>query len=293
MWCAVRRFTIHHSPFTRYRLDLVPEDYFIGVDAQELERLRQQHAAWGPETRALWNAAGFGAGQHLADLGSGPGFSTLDLAELVGPAGRVSAFDKASIYLGFLRDETHRRNLTNVDTVETDISKVDVIGRDLDGAFCRFFLAFLIDDLDRVLKSVYDSLKPGGVLAAMEYLTVESATCSPPVRGFDAHTQAWVRYYAANGGDTRVGSILPAKLVRAGFTIAHASCVGGMANPAHRWWAWWGRLMEDFGDRLVAEGLMNDDELQGLRHDWREVSGDPQAFIYTPILVQIVARKDP
>ena len=266
-------------------------DYFIGVHARELERLREQDTAWSPETRALWAAAGFGPGQHLADLGSGPGFTSFDLAALAGPSGRVTALDKASPYLDFLRNEAARRGLDNLRTVEADITALETVEGGIDGAFCRFFLAFLIADLDRVLDTIHRSLAPGGVFAAMEYLTLGSAACSPPSRGFDAHTRAWVEYYRANGGDTSVGRYLPQKLARAGFEIAHVSCAGGMARPGHRWWTWWGRLMADFGDTLAAGGFMTADELRELRHDWAEASRHDQAFIHTPLLLRVVARK--
>jgi SAM-dependent methyltransferase len=269
----------------------MPEDYFIGVHARELGRLEEQHEAWRPETEALWAAAGFGAGQRLADLGSGPGYTTLDLAQRVGPSGSIVAIDQALPYLDFLRTGASARRLSNIRCVEADITRMEKLEGPLHGAFCRFFLAFLIADLDRVLALVHRSLEPGGAFAAMEYLTLQSATASPPLRGFDAHTRAWTRYYAGHGGDTAVGSYLPAKLAAAGFEIAHVSCVGGMADPSHRWWRWWGRLIEDFGDTLAAEGLLGADELRDLRLDWHDASGRPGAFIYTPVLLQVVARK--
>lgn len=269
----------------------MPEDYFIGVHRRELERLKDQHAAWRPETQALWENAGFHSGQHLADLGSGPGFSALDLAEVAGSSGKVAAVDKASPYLEFLNEETQRRRIDNVYTVEADLTRIDAIEGSFDGAFCRFLLAFLIDDLDRVLECVYRSLKPGGVLAAMEYLTLSSTTCSPPIRGFDAHTRAWIRYYAKNGGDTSIGAYLPERLTRAGFEISYTHSAGGVAHPSHRWWKWWGRLIADFGAKLVSDGLMTADELKHLQHDWAEISKRPDAFIHTPTLLQIVARK--
>jgi hypothetical protein len=49
--------------------------------------------------------------------------------------------------------------------------------------------------------------------------------------------------------------------------------------------------MADFGEKLVADGVMDSAELQGLHEDWARVSADPHAFIYTPVMVQIVARK--
>jgi SAM-dependent methyltransferase len=225
------------------------------------------------------------------DLGCGPGFTSFDLARRVGPAGQVTALDKASAFLDFVSVESARRGLDNIRPLEIDVTAADAIPGAHDGAFCRFFLAFLIADLDRVLACIHRSLAPGSMLAAMEYLTLESAACSPPVRGFDAHTRGWVEYYRANGGDTQVGRYLPERLTRAGFHVTYTSCVGGMARPSHRWWTWWGRLMSDFGDALVSNGFMTAEALQHLQHDWALVSSDPNAFIYTPVLLQLVARK--
>lgn len=267
------------------------DDYFIGVHARELERLRDQHAAWRPETEALCDAAGFSAGQYLADLGSGPGYTAFDLAERAGPSGSVIALDQASPYLSFVNAESARRGLRNLRTMEADVTRVEKLPQPLHGIVCRFVLAFLTADLARVLALVHRSLEPGGVFAAMEYLTLKSTTCSPPLRGFDAHTRAWIDYYEKHGGDTAVGTHLPTALVRAGFELTHITCVGGMAGPSHRWWKWWGRLMEDFGEKLVLEGFMSGEALQHLRHDWAAISTQPQAFIHTPILLQVVARK--
>ena len=266
-------------------------DYFIGVHPRELERLRDQHAAWLPETQALWDAAGFRSGQHIVDLGCGPGFTTFDLAQRVGPTGEITALDKASPFLDYVREESGRRGLTNIRALEIDLTTVAAVSGVHDAAFCRFFLAFLIDDLDRVLACIHRSLAPGGVLAAMEYLTLDSATSSPRIRGFDDHTRAWVNYYRAHGADTQIGRALPERLTRAGFHVTYTSCVGGMARPSHRWWTWWGRLMEDFGDTLVARGFMTAEALRNVQHDWALASGNPDAFIYTPVLLQLVARK--
>src|SRR5687767_10698397 len=117
-------------------------DYFIGVHPRELARLRDQHAAWRPETQALWNAAGFGPGHRIADLGCGPGFTTLELARVVGASGSVVAVDKASPFLDYLDGEARREGLGNVSCVAADVTQPDSIPGSLDGAFCRFFLAF-------------------------------------------------------------------------------------------------------------------------------------------------------
>ena len=267
------------------------DDYFIGADESELRRLKDQHAAWAPETRGLWQRAGFGAGQHIADFGSGPGFTSLELAEIVGTSGRITAIDKAATFLEFLAGAARERKLQNIRTVVTDVTTLTRIDGSLDGAFSRWFLAFLIADLDHVLRCIHASLKPGGVLAAMEYLTLGSTIASPEMRGFDAHTQAWSRYYEKYGGDTSIGTYLPSKLLEAGFEIVSIESVGGLARPNERWWTWWRRLMEDFGEKFVEEHLMSAAELTALREDWDAAANNSAAFIHSPLILQIVARK--
>jgi SAM-dependent methyltransferase len=266
-------------------------DYFIGVNAAEMDRLRAQHDAWKPETDSLWNEAGFHSLRSILDLGCGPGFTSLDLAREVVPSGEVCAVDKAPPYLDYLSSEARSRGLNNVRVLNADVRTSGAVRGNFDGAFCRWFLAFLRDDLDVALHNVRESLRPGGVFAAMEYLTLGSVTCSPSSTAFDAHTRAWIEFYARNGGDTSVGESLPQRLTAVGFKIRSLKCVGGMAHPNHRWWAWWGRLMQDFGPKFVETGLLRSAEWETLQRDWVASSRQPQAFIYTPILLQVIAER--
>jgi hypothetical protein len=49
--------------------------------------------------------------------------------------------------------------------------------------------------------------------------------------------------------------------------------------------------MTDFGAKLVAGGYMREDERRDLERGWARAAGDPLAFIHTPVLVQIVAKR--
>lgn len=266
-------------------------DYFIGVNASEIERLRTQHEAWRPETDLLMKEVGFNACRSVLDLGCGPGFTTLDLAQIVGPSGSVCAVDKASSYLAYLTGRARELALTHVSVQEADVRTPGSIAGTFDGAFCRWFLAFCRDDMAAALGNIRESLRPGGVFAAMEYLTLRSVTSSPPSAAFDANTRAWIDFYAQHGGDSTVGAALPQQLTAAGFRIRSLTCVGGMADPRHRWWAWWGRLIADFGPRFLELGLLQRDEWELLQKDWERFSRQPDSFIYTPILLQVIAER--
>jgi hypothetical protein len=48
-----------------------------------------QHRVWRPHMLDAWMRAGMTTGSRVVDIGSGPGYASLDAAEVVGPDGEV------------------------------------------------------------------------------------------------------------------------------------------------------------------------------------------------------------
>src|SRR5947209_3114842 len=71
-------------------------DYVLGTHENELERLGVQHRAWREVVLDCWRNAGIGVGGKVLDVGAGPGYATVDLAEIVGPAGKVVAVERST-----------------------------------------------------------------------------------------------------------------------------------------------------------------------------------------------------
>jgi SAM-dependent methyltransferase len=104
--------------------DATPErDYVLGTHDEEIARLGLQHRVWRPRALDAWRRAGFTVGQTLLDVGCGPGHATLDLAEMVGPTGRVVAVDRSRRFLEALDAGRRRQGLENIDTVEVDLDE--------------------------------------------------------------------------------------------------------------------------------------------------------------------------
>lgn len=266
------------------------KDYFIGVHQKEVERLRRQHLAWQPATQQLIKTANLPACKNILDLGCGPGFTTFELADAC-PNAHITALDKATLYQKYLQARIAQKQASNITPLQADILDLAQQDKLYDGAFCRWVLAFLIADLPAILASIYQKLAPGGVFAAMEYLTLDSFTSAPPNKNFDAHTQAWKVFYLKNHGDANIGTYLPQLLTDAGFVIESINCVGGMAPVQHRWWYWWKDAFHDFAPIFVEQGLMTQADFDGLAAYWKEQTATNNGFIYTGIISQIVARK--
>src|SRR3954454_1137021 len=96
-------------------------DYVLGTNKAELERLGLQHRVWRPVVLECWRRAGITFGSRVLDVGAGPGYATMDLAELVGPTGKILAIDRSTRFLEFARKACEVRGLTNVQFREADL----------------------------------------------------------------------------------------------------------------------------------------------------------------------------
>src|SRR5262245_48840980 len=68
--------------------ELPHDDYVLGTRDDEVARLLLQHRVWRPRALDAWRRAGFTTGDTIIDVGAGPGHASVDLAQIVGPAGR-------------------------------------------------------------------------------------------------------------------------------------------------------------------------------------------------------------
>ena len=90
-------------------------EYVLGTHDEEIARLGLQHRVWRPRALDGWLEAGFTTGQTLVDVGCGPGYATIDLAEIAGPSGRVVAIDRSQRFLDALQANAARRCLPNIE----------------------------------------------------------------------------------------------------------------------------------------------------------------------------------
>lgn len=79
-----------------------PSEYVLGTGEIESTRLGLQHRIWSGPAHWLWERAGIRPGMTVLDVGCGPGHASIDLAEIVGPSGRIYAVDESPLFLKHL-----------------------------------------------------------------------------------------------------------------------------------------------------------------------------------------------
>ena len=120
-------------------------DYVLGTHEEELARLGLQHRVWRPVVLDCWQRAGITVGKRVLDVGAGPGYAAIDLAEIVGTTGEVVALERSQNFIRALETTCRARSLANVKIHELDLMKGDLPKGDYDFAWCRWVVSFVND----------------------------------------------------------------------------------------------------------------------------------------------------
>src|SRR5438128_11021611 len=97
------------------------KDYILGTHDEELLRLGLQHRVWRPVVLDCWQKAGITTGKRVLDLGAGPGYAAMDLAEIVAQTGKVVAVERSHKFVSAIKHAAQARGLTNLYTYELDL----------------------------------------------------------------------------------------------------------------------------------------------------------------------------
>lgn len=153
---------------------MAENEYVLGTDEDELNRLRRQHELWVLQAHALWGRMGLRSDHKVLDLGCGPGFTTLELARYLGPRSRITAVDASDRFLKSLAFRAKTEfPAARIEAVHSFIEKMDLPENDFDAAYCRWLMIF-VPDVPGALRAVRRHLKPGAVFALQEYVSYEA-----------------------------------------------------------------------------------------------------------------------
>src|SRR5947199_10003494 len=107
-------------------------DYVLGTHDEELARLGLQHRVWRPVVLDCWKKAGITVGSRVLDVGAGPGYAAVDLAEIVGSTGEDVALERSSKFVRATEERCRRRSYTEVNAPELDLMTDDLPQQDYD-----------------------------------------------------------------------------------------------------------------------------------------------------------------
>ena len=266
------------------------KSYVLGTQDDEITRLALQHAVWRPRASDAWRRAGFTAGQTLMDLGAGPGYSSFELAEVVGHGGRVVAIDRSRRFLDHLEARAKVLGLMQLETLELDLDERELPALEAHGIWSRWVYAF-VRHPRRLLERAARSLRPGGVMVMHEYADYGAWRTSPACPEFDAFVSAVIEWWRLSGGEPDIGLALPAWLAELGFEVRSLRLLSDAARPADHVWQWPAAFVPSGLRRLVESGRVTEQRAREMRSAIEEFERAPNAFQITPTVIEIIAAR--
>ncbi len=277
--------------FTHFDMpEIAAKPYVFGTHDAELERLGFQHRVWRSDVTDAWRRAGFAAGQTILDLGSGPGFLSMDLAELVGPSGRVIALDRSSDFLNYLDAEATKKSLRNISTHCLNLDEEEIPSDAVDGAYARWLFAFLKNP-KTLLERVVKNLRVGGAIVLHEYFHYHTFGFTSPSPAFDVFIAAVLRGWYAERGKPDIAPELLMWCQELGLQIESVRPIIHVVTPKSYIWQWPKSFVEVSPWRLADLGFMTTEEVEDLQREFAAFEADGHTRIITPAVLEIIARK--
>jgi ubiquinone/menaquinone biosynthesis C-methylase UbiE len=266
-----------------------PDPYVLGYRQAEQERLQQQAQQLAHESSWLFDQIGIARGARVVEIGCGPHGCLEILSERVGPSGRVVGVERSAEAVALARKLTSERGFGNVDVLEGDARSTGLPKASFDLATSRLVLVN-VPQPEQIVAEAAALVRPGGWVAFHEADYV-AHVCDPP-------SAAWTRlvgllhsYSEMNGIDPLIGRKVPRLLREAGLIDVRVNPIVHVYPPGH------GRrnllldFSENLSERLVAQKLIGEAELAGLKADLSRHLTDPNTLVVSHLYFQVWGRK--
>ncbi len=266
------------------------KDYILGTHDEEITRLGLQHRVWRPRALDAWRRAGFTVGQTLLDIGCGPGHAALDLAEIVGPSGKIIAIDRSRRFLNTLEAVRLQRGFDHIETRELDLDEAELPHVEADGVWARWVFAFVKQPRD-LLARVGGAMKRGGVLVLHEYFDYSTWRLAPRSPHLEEFVQVVMASWRADGGEPDIGLDLPCWLAELGFDIKSLFPIIDLIPAANFVWQWPKAFIEVGLRRLVDLGHLQAGRAREIWEAFLTREAVPHTLMITPAVLEIIAMR--
>ncbi len=266
-------------------------DYVLGTHDDEVARLGLQHRVWRAVVLQCWRRAGITIGSRVLDLGAGPGYATVDLAEIVGPTGEVLAVERSTRFLEVAKKSCAARGLTNVRFREADLMEHSLGERNFDATWCRWVACF-VSSPEKLVREISAALRPGGVAIFHEYSHYRTFSLAPRRPAMESFVDEVMTSWRANGGEPDIALALPSLLQKAGLRLIDVRPQVLTVTPNEFEWQWAASFIGINLERLLELGRVEKDWTETVRRDFAEAENDPTSILTTPMFFEIIARKE-
>lgn len=264
--------------------------YFLGTHDEELERLGVQHEAWRPTVLDCWRRAGIGRGSRVLDVGAGPGFAAADLAEIVGPVGRVVAVERSARFVEAGRAMLAAEGHANVDYHELDLMADPLPAGGMDASWCRWVACFVASPA-LLLDKIAAVIRPGGVAVFHEYVEYDTLRLLPDGPRLAEFVRQVEHGWREAGGEPNIAPAVVRLLQERGFAIRDATPRVFCVRPGDALWRWPATFIDIHLRHQLEQGRIDACWADAVRAEFADAGRQAATLLVTPMVLEIVAEK--
>ena len=265
-------------------------DYVLGTHEQELVRLGLQHRIWRSVALDCWQRAGITVGKRVLDLGAGPGYAAVDLAEIVGPTGEVVALERSQNFVKTMRETCRSRGLANMKIHEIDLMIDELPKGNYDFSWCRWVLSF-VSDPALLIKKLGVAMPKGSIAIFHEYGHYETWRYLPRLPTQEKFREHVVVTWRESGGEPDAAVALPALLAQNDFAIRSMRPHIFALRPGDYMWQWPATFIDVYLPRLQEMGRIDQKFADTMRAELSEADASPNSFMITPLVLEITEEE--
>jgi len=264
-------------------------DYVLGVNQAELDRLEFQHSVWKKVTDDFISRCGLSRGMKCLDAGCGPGFVSMDLLEIIGAEGELTALEPSEKYLQHFKNYCEAKKIANVKFVNGTAEEAELPENYFDFIYARWVICF-VPDPELFLSKLYKALKPGGMIALQDY-NYAGITRHPQTELFKKVPSIMEDYFREGGGDINIAARVPELYKKVGLQITDFNpvCLAGDKNSGVFEWAH--RFFSVHFQVMADKGVISQQDAEELHKDWMDNRYLDNSFFFSPLVVDMAGRK--
>lgn len=264
--------------------------YYLGTHDVEIARLGLQHRVWRPHVLDAWRRAGINIGSTVIDAGAGPGFASLDMAEIVEDSGKVIALERSARFIEALTSAAAARGVENIETHSVDLVTDTIPTSDVDAVWIRWVFAFVADPI-AVLKKLSQSLRKGGVFIIHEYMDWGTLNWTPRREALSDFVDVSIRDWRDSGGEPDIAVQLLPMLPKAGLRLKETRPIIHAVRPDNYVWRWPATFIPNHARDLAKAGVVTDAWANNVIKELEAAEADPNTIMTTPLVMEIIAER--
>jgi SAM-dependent methyltransferase len=264
-----------------------PYRYLLGDTRTEAARLRAQARLWDPTAHALFDRLRVRRGWKVLEIGPGQGSLHLELRRRV--RGPVDAVEPSAAFRARLRALCAKDGFGHGTVWDSTLSETPLPTRHYDLIFARWVFLFLPDPA-RHIRTLAAALKPGGLLAIEDYRR-ETLSMIPSPPEWPAFMAADAAFFATQGGDASIASLLPTLYEQAGLKVTDITPTIRTGHPGSPVWAWLSSYFLGVMNQLADVKPFSATDAKRLRRQWILNGRKKPSLLIGPTLIDVVGRR--